>query len=70
MAIKNKLIGLVLISIGIFPLLLKIKAIADYFANYKFLLYLVPGEIAYQIIIILLGVFLIWKVKPRVQTQR
>jgi hypothetical protein len=65
MALKEKLLGLILIIFGIFPLLLKIKSIANYFANYKFLSYLVPGEIAYQIILVLIGVLLVWKPKPK-----
>ena len=65
MAFKEKLLGIVLILIGIFPLLLKIKSIASSLANYKFLSYLIPGEIAYQIIIIIIGILLVWSMKPR-----
>jgi len=63
MAMKEKLIGLILIIIGILPFLLKIKSISDSLAKYTFLSYLVPGEIIYQLIIIALGVLLIWKRK-------
>jgi hypothetical protein len=70
MAMKNKLVGLILIIIGILPFLLKIESISAALAKYTFLSYLAPGEIVYQIIIICLGVLLIWTVRPRVQTQR
>lgn len=70
MTMKNKLIGLILIIIGILPFLLKIQSIAKSVEKYTFLSYLVPGEIVYQIIIVVLGAWLIWTVKPRVQTQR
>ncbi len=65
MAFKEKLLGIVLILIGIFPLLLKISSIAGSFAKYTFLSYLVPGEIAYQIILIIIGILLVWSRKPR-----
>lgn len=70
MAMKNKLVGLILIIIGILPFLLKIQSISDSLAKYKFLSYLVPGEIIYQIIIIALGAWLIWTVKPRIESYR
>jgi len=65
MSFKEKLLGIVLILIGILPLLLKIKAIADSFAKYTFLSYLVPGEVIYQIILILIGILLVWSMKPK-----
>jgi len=70
MAMKEKLIGLILIIIGILPFLLKIQSIATSVEKYKLMSYLVPGEIVYQIIIIILGVLLIWTVKPRVENYR
>jgi hypothetical protein len=70
MAMKNKLIGLILIIIGILPFLLKIQSIATAVEKYSFLSYLVPGELVYQIIIVILGAWLIWTVRPRVQTQK
>jgi len=70
MAMKNKLIGLILIIIGILPFLLKIQSISDSLTKYTFLSYLVPGEILYQVIIIALGAWLIWTVKPRVENRR
>jgi hypothetical protein len=68
--IKNKLIGLILIIIGILPFLLKIENIATSFEKYTFLSYLVPGELIYQVIIIGLGVLLIWTVRPRIISRR
>ena len=65
MNFKQKLIGLALIIIGALPFLLKIQNIAEVFAKYKFLTYITPGEVLYQIIIILLGILLIWTLKPR-----
>lgn len=67
---KNKLVGLILIIIGVLPFLLKIKSISDSLAKYTFLSYLAPGEIVYQIIIIALGAWLIWTVKPRIESYR
>ena len=65
MSFKEKILGIVLILIAILPLLLKIKAIADSFAKYTFLSYLVPGEAVYQIILILIGILLVWSMKPK-----
>jgi hypothetical protein len=64
MNIKEKLIGIVLIVLGALPFLLKIKSISAWFTANKFLSFFSPGEIVYQIVIILLGILLIWKVKP------
>ncbi len=68
MGIKNKLIGVLLIVLGVWPFLLKIESVGNYFATYKFLEVLTPGEIIYQIVLILLGVLLIWTMKTRVET--
>ena len=57
MTAKEKLIGIVLIVIGALPFLLKIKAVGDVIGSYKWIL---PGEIIYQIVLIVLGVLLIW----------
>jgi hypothetical protein len=69
MAIKNKFIGLILIIIGALPFLLKIENIANFFAKYKFLELLTPGELVYQIIIIGLGILLIWTLRPRMNLE-
>lgn len=68
--LKEKVIGLVLIVLGVWPFLLKIRAVGDYFAQYGFLTALTPGEIVYQVAIIVLGLALIWTIKPKVQTVR
>ena len=68
--IKNKLIGLLLILLGAWPFLLKIESVGTFFAEYKFLEVLTPGEIVYQIVITVLGVLLIWGVKSRVEVRR
>lgn len=69
MAFKEKLIGLILIIVGLFPFLLKIQAIGDAFSKYTFLSYLAPGEVIYQIIIAVLGILLIWKPRRRVEVR-
>jgi hypothetical protein len=70
MAIKSKLIGLLLIILGVLPFLLKITAINNFFESYKFLSYLTPGEVVYQVAIIILGAILIWRVKPRFESAK
>ncbi len=70
MAFKEKLIGLILIIAGLFPFLLKIGALGNLFTKYTFLSYLAPGEIAYQIIIIALGILLLWKFRGKVEMRR
>jgi len=71
MEIKTKFIGLILIILGAWPFLLKIKKVSTFFSAYKFLEVLTPGEIVYQILIILLGIFLVWRVrvKPRIEQR-
>jgi len=69
MPIKEKMLGIILIIIGALPLLLKINFIETFFEKYKFLSYLIPGEIIYQIILILIGALLIWRIKPRFETR-
>lgn len=56
--IKEKLIGFVLIVVGILPFLLKIQSINTAIGKSAWLL---PGGIVYQIIIILLGIMLLLK---------
>jgi len=69
MPLKEKFLGAILIIIGALPFLLKIQKIAGFFSNYKFLSYLTPGEIIYQIVLILIGVFLIWRIRPRFEAS-
>ena len=64
MTIRAKLIGFGLIVIGVLPFLLKIGVVSDFFDSYSFLTFIMPGEIGYQVLIIVLGIFLIWTVKP------
>jgi len=58
MALKEKIIGLVLVIIGALPFLLKIESITAAFNN-SFFKILAPGNILYQIVIIILGILLI-----------
>ncbi len=69
MAIKEKLIGLVLIIVGAWPFLLKINLIGNFFSQYKFLEVMTPGEIIYQTIVIILGIMLLWKLKTRAEIK-
>jgi hypothetical protein len=70
MAFKEKVIGLILILLGAWPFVLKIEAVKNYFAAYTFLEILTPGEIVYQLAVIVLGVLLIWNVKTRMQQRQ
>lgn len=65
MKIKEKIIGLILIILGALPFLLKIERISTAFLNNKVLSFLAPGEIVYQLVLIILGIILIWKVKSQ-----
>jgi len=67
MPLKEKFLGAVLIIVGALPLLFKIEKIAEVFSKYKFLSYITPGKITYQIIIILIGLLLIWRIKLRTE---
>lgn len=69
MPIKEKLIGIILIIVGAFPLLLKIDIISTAFLKYAFLSYLIPGNIIYQIIIIILGALLIFRPMAKLETN-
>ena len=64
MAFKEKLIGLILIVLGAWPFLLKIEAVESFFSAYKFLEMLTPGEIVFQVALIVLGVLLVLKFRP------
>jgi len=70
MGLKEKVIGFLLIILGAWPFLLKIETIGNLFSSYKFLEVLTPGEIVYQIILIVLGILIIWTVRPRFQTNK
>jgi hypothetical protein len=60
---RGKLVGILLIAVGAWPFLLKIGKIGTFFSEYKFLEYFVPGELVYQVVLILFGVFLLWRVR-------
>tara|TARA_Y100000310_G_scaffold269239_1_gene282303 strand:- start:979 stop:1200 length:222 start_codon:yes stop_codon:yes gene_type:complete len=69
MALKEKLIGLILVIIGALPFLIKIEAIGSKIAEYSFLNPIVPGNIIYQGIIIILGLLLVLRLKHRVNVE-
>lgn len=64
---KNKVIGILLIALGAWPFVLKIESVASFFSSYTFLEMLTPGEVVYQIALIVLGALLVWSVRARVQ---
>ena len=70
MKLKEKLIGILLIALGAWPFLLKIESVGDFFSQYTFLEVLTPGEIIYQIVVIVLGAALIWRPKMKVQAEQ
>ena len=69
MAIKEKLIGIILIIVGALPFLLQIESVNQSLPA-DILSYLAPGEIVYQIVIIALGIWLILKVRHRIEMRR
>ncbi len=72
MRLKEKLVGIIIIALGVWPFLLKIEQVGSFFASYKFLEMLTPGELVYQVALIVLGVLLIWSVgvRARIQARR
>jgi hypothetical protein len=68
--LKEKVVGILLIALGVWPFLLKIQSVSDYFSSYTFLSVLTPGEIVYQLAIVVLGVLLIWSFRVRAQQAR
>ena len=69
MAIKEKLIGIILIVVGALPFLLQIESVNQSLPA-DILSYLAPGEIVYQIVIIALGIWRILKVRHRIEVRR
>lgn len=67
MGLKEKLIGVILILLGALPFLLKIKSISKFFEGNIILSFIIPGEIVYQLLIIIFGILLIWTIKPKLQ---
>ena len=68
MALKERLIGVILIIIGALPFLLKFEPIGDFFTG-SVLEILVPGELIYQLVIVILGALLIWKMTRRLESH-
>ncbi|MDD5192150.1 MAG: hypothetical protein PHH54_00765 [Candidatus Nanoarchaeia archaeon] len=69
MPIKEKFLGVILILVAILPMLSKIESIKNYFSS-GILSYLVPGEIIYQIILIVIGILLVISLRSRYKAQR
>ena len=65
MGAKEKLVGIILIIVGVFPLLMNITSVSDSLKQYTFISYLNAGGPIYQIIIIILGGLLLYTPKPR-----
>ncbi len=63
MAFKEKLIGVLLIAMGILPFLLKIESINKAIGKYTFIL---PGEYLYQIVIVILGLLLLVRLRQQI----
>ncbi len=62
MTAKEKLFGFLIIILGAYPFLLKISKINAALGKYTWLL---PGQYVYQILLILLGIFLILERKNK-----
>jgi len=65
MGFKEKLIGVLLIALGALPWLLKVETINNTIGDYAAL----PGTSMYQTIIIVLGLFLLIKIKHKVHVE-
>jgi len=64
MPFKEKLLGIILIIVGIIPFLSKIESMKAYFSSGIFL-YLNPGSAIYQIILIAIGILLVIRLRPK-----
>ena len=69
MGLKEKIIGILLIVVGAWPFLLMIEQVSEIVEGWGIVEILTPGEIAYQIIVVLLGVLLLISLKPRMQRE-
>lgn len=58
---KEKIVGILLIIIGLFPLLNGIKPVADSLSKYTWLSFFNSGGVVYQFVIVVLGVILVWE---------
>ena len=65
MGAKEKLVGIILLIVGAFPLLMNITSVSDSLKQYTFISYLMAGQPIYQIILIILGILLLWSPRPR-----
>ena len=64
MALKEKVIGLIMILVGALPFLLKIEKIGALVGGYTWLL---PGEYLYQAILIVIGLILLIRIRPKIE---
>ena len=67
MTAKEKICGFLIFVLGFFPFLLKVKVINNALGKYTFLQ---PGQYVYQIILILIGLFLIIETRRKVEMRR
>ena len=70
MGFKEKIVGVLIVVMGAWPFILMITSVKDFVTRNPLLNYLSPGQPAYQIILIVLGAFLLWSPKPRMQQQQ
>ena len=70
MALKEKFIGIVIIILGAIPFLFNLEMFSNLLSDYPTVSYLNPGEVIYQAIIIVLGIWLIFDSKQRVHMRR
>ena len=64
MALKEKVIGLIMILVGALTFLLKIEKIGSLVGGYTWLL---PGEYLYQAILIVIGLILLIRIRPKIE---
>ena len=55
----EKVIGTIILILGALPFLLKIKIIEEYTSKVNWLNWFLPGNYVYQILIILIGLFIL-----------
>jgi hypothetical protein len=60
---RGKFIGVFLILLGLWPFLVRVDSVGKFISSYKFLSFFAPGEMVYQIVLIVLGVLLLWRVR-------
>ena len=67
MGFKEKVIGIILIIIGVLPFLLKIDALNNAIGKYTWML---PGAILYQGVLIILGILLLFRFRTQVERNK